>query len=197
MTQERIKSYEKRRKALTESSLLLMAKWNSPFKLYINSCGDRLGAALHESQIINEKPTEGRVCYISRQIKPTQGRYGARKMKFLCLVWELEKLHYYLDGSVFEVRADFNAIDSILNMKTPKRYMLRWQISIQEYRGNMTIVYKSQTNHKNFDRLSRWALANTPYNPAYVCLEAESQIQIEVINITDIGTEFFEEVRES
>ncbi|MBW0523440.1 hypothetical protein O181_063155 [Austropuccinia psidii MF-1] len=43
----------------------------------------------------------------------------------------------------------------------------------------------------------RWALINTPDNAAYVPLEAEPQIPIEGINKTDIGTEFFEEVRES
>ncbi|MBW0525701.1 hypothetical protein O181_065416 [Austropuccinia psidii MF-1] len=43
----------------------------------------------------------------------------------------------------------------------------------------------------------RWALANTPDNPPYVPLEEEPQIPIEGITITDIGTEFFEEVRES
>ncbi|MBW0563348.1 hypothetical protein O181_103063 [Austropuccinia psidii MF-1] len=61
----------------------------------------------------------------------------------------------------------------------------------------MTIVHKAGNIHKNADGLSRWALANTPYNPAYVPLEEEPQIPIEGINITDIGTEFFEEVRES
>ncbi|MBW0589721.1 hypothetical protein O181_129436 [Austropuccinia psidii MF-1] len=75
--------------------------------------------------------------------------------------------------------------------------MLRWQIAIQEYRGNMTIFYKAGNLHKNSDGLSRWALANTPDNTAYVPLEAEPQIPIEGINITDIWTEFFEEVRES
>ncbi|MBW0566206.1 hypothetical protein O181_105921 [Austropuccinia psidii MF-1] len=40
-------------------------------------------------------------------------------------------------------------------------------------------------------------LANTPDNPAYVPLEAETQIPTEGIKITDIGTEFFGEVRES
>ncbi|MBW0586241.1 hypothetical protein O181_125956 [Austropuccinia psidii MF-1] len=70
--------------------------------------------------------------------------------------------------------------------------MLRWQIAIQEYRGNMTIVHKAGNIHKNADRLSRWALANTPDSQAYVTLEAEPQIPIEGINITDIGTEFFE-----
>ncbi|MBW0534465.1 hypothetical protein O181_074180 [Austropuccinia psidii MF-1] len=71
MTQERIKAYEKIRKALTEAPLLLIPDWNIPFKLYIDACGDGLGEALHQVQIIDDKPTEGPVCYISRQIKPT------------------------------------------------------------------------------------------------------------------------------
>ncbi|MBW0580395.1 hypothetical protein O181_120110 [Austropuccinia psidii MF-1] len=109
-------------------------------------------------------------------------------MECLSLVWALEKLHHYLYGSVFEVIADCNAVKSLLNMKTPNRHMLRWKIAIQEYRGNMTIVHKAGKIHKKADGLSRWELANTPDNPAYVLLEAEPQIPIEGINITDIGT---------
>ncbi|MBW0504327.1 hypothetical protein O181_044042 [Austropuccinia psidii MF-1] len=118
-------------------------------------------------------------------------------MECLCLLWALEKLHYYLDGSVFEVITDGNAMKSLLKMKTPNGYMFRWQIAIQEYRGNMTIFHKAGNIYKNADGLSRWALANTPDNPAYVPLEAEPQIPIEGINIADIGTEFFGEFRES
>ncbi|MBW0586990.1 hypothetical protein O181_126705 [Austropuccinia psidii MF-1] len=81
MTQVRIKAYEKIGKGLTKPPLLLMPDWNIPFKLYIDACGDGLGAALHQVQIINEKPTEGPFCYISRQIKPTEARYGARQMQ--------------------------------------------------------------------------------------------------------------------
>ncbi|MBW0532053.1 hypothetical protein O181_071768 [Austropuccinia psidii MF-1] len=118
-------------------------------------------------------------------------------MKCLYLVWALEKLHYYVDGSVFEVITDCNAIKSLLNLKTPNRHMLRWQIAIQEFRGNMTIVHKAGNILKNADGLRRWELANTPDNPGYVPLEAEKKIPIEGININDIGTEFFEEFRES
>ncbi|MBW0531146.1 hypothetical protein O181_070861 [Austropuccinia psidii MF-1] len=75
--------------------------------------------------------------------------------------------------------------------------MLRCQIAIQEYRGDMTIVHKAGNIHKNSDGLSRWELANTPDNPAYLPLEAEPQIPIEGVNIAYIGTEFFEKVRES
>ncbi|MBW0539228.1 hypothetical protein O181_078943 [Austropuccinia psidii MF-1] len=197
MTQERIEDYEKIRKSLTEAPLLLIPYWNIPFKFYIDTCGDGLGAALHQVQIIDDKPAEGPVCYISRQSKPTEARYSVSQMECLCLVWVLERLHYYLDGSVFEVINDCTAVKSLLNMQTPNRYMLICQIAIQEYRGNMTIVHNEGKIHKNSYGLRRWALANTPDNPAYVALEAEPQIPIEGINITDIGTEFFVEVRES
>ncbi|MBW0504852.1 hypothetical protein O181_044567 [Austropuccinia psidii MF-1] len=75
--------------------------------------------------------------------------------------------------------------------------MLRWKIAIQEYRGNMTIFHKAGNIYKNAYGLSRWALANTPNIPACVPLEEEPQIPIEGIKITYIGTEFFDEVRES
>ncbi|MBW0492346.1 hypothetical protein O181_032061 [Austropuccinia psidii MF-1] len=174
-----------------------MPDWDIPFQLFIDECGVGLGADLHQVQIIDDKPTEGLVCYISRERKPTESRYGASQMECLFLVWALQKLNYYLDGCVFEVITDCNSVKSLLNMKTPIRHMLRWQIAIKEYRDNMTIVHKEGNIHTNADGLSRWALANTPDNPSYVPLEAETQILIEVINITDIGTELFKEVRES
>ncbi|MBW0526871.1 hypothetical protein O181_066586 [Austropuccinia psidii MF-1] len=77
MTQERIEDYEKIRKALTEAPSLPIPDWNVPFKLYIDACGDGLWAALHQVQIIDDQPTEGPVCYISRQIKPTEARWNA------------------------------------------------------------------------------------------------------------------------
>ncbi|MBW0557194.1 hypothetical protein O181_096909 [Austropuccinia psidii MF-1] len=82
-------------------------------------------------------------------------------------------------------------------MKAPNRHMLRLKIAIQEYRGNMTIVHKAGNMQKNADSLSRGALPNTSDNPAYVPKSEETQIPIERINITDVGTEFFEQVTES
>ncbi|MBW0584517.1 hypothetical protein O181_124232 [Austropuccinia psidii MF-1] len=61
----------------------------------------------------------------------------------------------------------------------------------------MTIAHTAGNIHKSADGLSRWALANTPDNPANVPLEAGPNIIIEGINITNFETESFEEVRES
>ncbi|MBW0579450.1 hypothetical protein O181_119165 [Austropuccinia psidii MF-1] len=115
-------------KALTTSPLLLMPDFKIPFKLYIDASGDGLRAALHEVQIMNDKTLEGPVFFISRQIKQTEARYWAIQMECLCLFWSLEKLNYILEGCVFEVITDSTSVKSLLNMKTPKRNMLRWKI---------------------------------------------------------------------
>ncbi|MBW0563236.1 hypothetical protein O181_102951 [Austropuccinia psidii MF-1] len=142
MTVDRVKAFESLRQALTTAPLLLIPEFQLPFKLYINASGDGLGAAIHQVQIINDTPVEGPICFISRQIKPTEARYGAIQMECLCLVWSLEGLNYFLEGCGFEVITDYTAVKSLLNMNTPNRHIPRWQIAIQEYRGNMTIVQK-------------------------------------------------------
>ncbi|MBW0506236.1 hypothetical protein O181_045951 [Austropuccinia psidii MF-1] len=80
MTQERIQEYEKIRYTFTNSPLLLIPDWKLPFKLYIDACCESLGAALHQVKIVNDKPYEGAICFISRQMKPTEARYGDRQM---------------------------------------------------------------------------------------------------------------------
>ncbi|MBW0593234.1 hypothetical protein O181_132949 [Austropuccinia psidii MF-1] len=61
----------------------------------------------------------------------------------------------------------------------------------------MTIVYKARNVHKNADGLSRWAVPKTPEIPAYFPENAEPQITIEGINITDVEIELFQEARDS
>ncbi|MBW0534290.1 hypothetical protein O181_074005 [Austropuccinia psidii MF-1] len=192
MTEEKVKAYEELKYSLTNAPFLLMPDWKLSFKLYINACEEGLVASLHQTQIINDKPVEGPICFISRQINPTEARYGGSQMEYLCLVWDMEKLHYYLDGTLFDVITDFNSVKSLLNMKTSNRHMLRWKIAIQEYRGNIAIFHKSVNIHKNADGLRRQALGNAPENPAWV---PQEEHHIDGIYVTDIGTEFFSQVK--
>ncbi|MBW0535625.1 hypothetical protein O181_075340 [Austropuccinia psidii MF-1] len=172
MTIDTVKAFEFLRQALTTAPLLLMPNLKLPFKLHIDASGDGLGAEIHQVQILNDKPSEGPICFISRQLKPNEARYGA-------------------------IITDCTAVKSLLNMKTPNRHMLRWQIAIQEYMGNMTIVHKDGNIHKNSDGLSRWPLPYDINNPAYVPEEGSPQIPIERESVTDLNTTFFEELRSS
>ncbi|MBW0499370.1 hypothetical protein O181_039085 [Austropuccinia psidii MF-1] len=74
MTEERVKAYEELKNCLTNAPFLLRPDWKLPFKLCIDACGEGLGAVLHQTQIINDKPVEGPIYFISRQIKPTEAR---------------------------------------------------------------------------------------------------------------------------
>ncbi|MBW0546484.1 hypothetical protein O181_086199 [Austropuccinia psidii MF-1] len=64
MTEEKVKAYEELKNSLTNAAFLLMPDWKLPLKLYIDSCGEGLGAALHQTQIINDKPVELPLCFI-------------------------------------------------------------------------------------------------------------------------------------
>ncbi|MBW0460930.1 hypothetical protein O181_000645 [Austropuccinia psidii MF-1] len=144
-----------------------MPDFKLPFKLYIDSSGDALGSELHQVNIINDKPIEGPICFLYRKIKPTQAIYEESKMEFLFLVWAFGRLHYFLEGCDLEAITNCTAVKSFSSMKKPNIHMLRWQIVIQEYRGNMTIVQKDGNIHKNYNGLRRWPLPNDIYNPDY------------------------------
>ncbi|MBW0517991.1 hypothetical protein O181_057706 [Austropuccinia psidii MF-1] len=158
ITKERRDAYEKIKYKLKNAPVLILPDFELPFKLYIDAeCSQGLRAALHQSQIVNGEPREGSICYISSKLKDSEARYGATQTECLCLVWALEKLCYYLKGAVFEVYKDCKALKSLMNMKTTNRHMLRWQIVMQEYRGNMTIIYKDGKSHTNAD--GHWTMS--------------------------------------
>ncbi|MBW0502252.1 hypothetical protein O181_041967 [Austropuccinia psidii MF-1] len=141
ITKERRDAYERIKHELTNETVLILPDFELPFKLYIDAaCSQGLAAALHQRQLVDGEPREGVICYISRQMKYSEARYVATQIECICLFWGLEKLHYYLEGAVFEVYTDCTALKSLLNINTTNRHMLRWQIATLEYRRNMTII---------------------------------------------------------
>ncbi|MBW0497897.1 hypothetical protein O181_037612 [Austropuccinia psidii MF-1] len=184
-------AYERNKKKLTNAPVLILPQLELPFKSFIDAARNQcLGAALHQRQILDVEPREGVICYISRQLKDSKDRYGATQTECLCLFWSLGKLHYYLEGAVFEVYTDCTTLKSLLNMKTANRHMLRWQIAIQEYKRNLTIIYKEGKIHTNADSLSRWPLDNVKGNPAYEH-EAAAKITIHFMEIDSKKTSDF------
>ncbi|MBW0482513.1 hypothetical protein O181_022228 [Austropuccinia psidii MF-1] len=168
LTKARGDAYPRIKHELTNAPLLILPGFELPFKLYIYAaCIQGLGEALHQRQVVDGEPSEGVICCISRQLKDSEARYGETQTEFLCQYWALGKLHYYLEGSVFEVYTDLTALKSLLKMNTTNRHMFRWQIAIQEYIGSTTIIYKEGKSHTTSDGLSRCPFDNFKSNPAY------------------------------
>ncbi|MBW0517295.1 hypothetical protein O181_057010, partial [Austropuccinia psidii MF-1] len=183
ITKERRDEYERIKYELTNAPVLILPDFELPFKLYIDAaCSQALGTALHQRQSVDGEPREGVIFYISGKLKDSEARYGATQTECLCLVLSLEKLHYYLEGAVFEVYTDCTALKYLLNIKTTKRHMLRLQIAIQEYRGNVTTIYKEGKSQTNPYGLSRFPLDNVKRNPDYDP-EVEAKIPIHFMEI--------------
>ncbi|MBW0546558.1 hypothetical protein O181_086273 [Austropuccinia psidii MF-1] len=62
MTKEGVKAYGELKNSSKHAPFLLMPDWKLPFKLYIDASEEGLGAVLHQTQIINDKPVEGPIC---------------------------------------------------------------------------------------------------------------------------------------
>ncbi|MBW0578998.1 hypothetical protein O181_118713 [Austropuccinia psidii MF-1] len=78
ITKERRDAYERIKHALTNAPVLILPDFELPLRLYIDAaCRQGLGATLHQRQIVDGEPREGVICYISRQLKDSEARYGA------------------------------------------------------------------------------------------------------------------------
>ncbi|MBW0559465.1 hypothetical protein O181_099180 [Austropuccinia psidii MF-1] len=176
-------AYEKIKYELTNAPVLILPDFEPPFKLYIDAaCSHGLGEDLHKRQIVDGEPREGVIFYISRKLKDSEARYGVTQTECLFLVWALEKLHYYFEGAIFEIYTDCTGLKSCLKMNTSNRHMLRWKLAIEDYRGNITIIYKEGKCHTNAYGLSSWPLDNVKSNPAYDP-EVEAKIPIHFMEL--------------
>ena len=60
----------------------------------------------------------------------------------------------------------------------------------------MTVVHKAGKKHSNADGLSRWALPNTPDNPAWTS-EDENIFPILGINVCDLDKSYYSLIKDS
>ncbi|MBW0490262.1 hypothetical protein O181_029977 [Austropuccinia psidii MF-1] len=79
VTEERLKAYEELKNDLTNAPFPLMPDWKLPLKLYIDACGEGLGAALHQTQIINDKPVEGKFASFEEKLSQKKKDMGKAK----------------------------------------------------------------------------------------------------------------------
>ncbi|MBW0492469.1 hypothetical protein O181_032184 [Austropuccinia psidii MF-1] len=78
ITKERRDAYERIKHELTNETVLILPNFELIFKLYMDAaCSQGLRAALHQRQIVDGEPRDGVICYISRQLKDSEARYGA------------------------------------------------------------------------------------------------------------------------
>ncbi|MBW0526106.1 hypothetical protein O181_065821 [Austropuccinia psidii MF-1] len=157
ITKESRDAYERIKHELTNAAVLIISYFELPFKLYIVAAFTQgFGAVLHQRQILDGEPRAWIICYISRKLKDSEARYGATQTEDLFLLWALEKLHYDLEGAVFEVYTDF----------TPKRDKAKLIVMANaaydpEVAAKIPISFMEIDRRKNL-KFSKWAANLVP-----------------------------------
>jgi len=166
---EQAAAFEASKQAMIDAVTLFKPDFSDqakPFIVYTDASFTGLGAALYQTQNIHGESREVPICFISRKLGDTEHRYAATQLECLCVVWMLEKLHFYLHGATFTIVTDCDALKTLLTARWVNRHMIRWQVGIQDYHGKFEIVHRAGTAHSNADGPSRNPLPNDPSNPA-------------------------------
>ena len=150
--QESIAAFEQLKERLCSAEVLAAPDFERPFSLYCDASYQGYGAALHQVHDGKERP----VLYISRSLQAAEKNYAPTELECGCVVWALEKLSHYLDGSKVTVYTDGRALSWILDQKVhTNRKLARWATTLDHFRENLAIIHRPGRSNGNADGLSR------------------------------------------
>ena len=148
-TPECEESFLKLRSWLTSSPILMAPDYSLPFIVQTDASDIGLGVVL--SQVVDG--SEHPVCFLSRKLLPRERNYSTIEKECLAIVWGIQMLDPYLFGTMFTVQTDHNPIQWLNSLKAKNQRLLRWSLSLQEYRFD--IVHRKGSANANADALSR------------------------------------------
>src|SRR5947207_3689156 len=143
-----------RQQAFGSSPILIHPDVEREFILYIDACARGIAGSLHQISLEDQK--EHPILYISRRLNKHESKYTATEMECLGLVWCLDKLTHYVDGSQLRLVTDHNALKWIWGIKSDVNARLfKWSLILSSLKDKVTIVHRPGRFHQNIDPLSR------------------------------------------
>ena len=153
-TPETREAFRLLQQALASSPVLIHPDFEREFILYIDACALGLAGNLHQISLEDQK--EHPILYISRRLNKHESKYTATEMECLGLVWCLDKLAHYVDGSQLRLVTDHNALKWIWGIKSDVNARLfKWSLILSSLKDKVTIVHRPGRFHQNVDPLSR------------------------------------------
>lgn len=149
-TPARQEAFQNLKEALSSRPVLISPDYSRQFVLQCDASNRGLGVVLSQ---INEKKEEHPVLYLSRKLTPREEAYSTSEKECLCIVWAIQKLSCYIQGTKFTVETDHCPLSWLRQMSGKNGRLLRWSLILQEY--NFDVKYKKGSENLNADGLSR------------------------------------------
>lgn len=135
---------------LISAPVLTCPNFDLPFVIQTDASAYGLGAILSQNH-----PDLGErvVCYLSRSLTKQERKYSTTERECLAVLWSVEKLRPYIEGTHFTVVTDHWSLCWLNNLKDPTGRLARWAIRLQQY--SFDLVHRKGKDHVVPDMLSR------------------------------------------
>jgi transposase InsO family protein len=134
---------------LVSAPILSCPNFDQPFFIQTDSSDYGLGAVLSQ----NLEDGERVISYISRSLQKNERKFSATEKECLAVIWAIEKLRPYIEGSKFTVVTDCHSLIWLNNLKDPSGRLSRWALRLQGY--DFDIIHRRGKDNVVPDALSR------------------------------------------
>jgi hypothetical protein len=135
--------------ALINAPMLSCSDFEHPFTLQCDASDVGIGAVLTQNIDGHERV----VCYLSRALLPAEQRYTTTEKECLSVIYAIERLRCYFEGTRFTVVTDHYSLLWLNNLKDPLGRVGRRVIRLQAF--DFDIVHRKGKDNVVPDCLSR------------------------------------------
>lgn len=135
---------------LISAPVLSCPNFELPFVIQTDASAYGIGAVLTQNcPDLGERV----ICYLSRSLTKQERKYTTTERECLAVLWSIERLRPYVEGTHFTVVTDHWSLCWLNNLKDPTGRLARWAIRLQQY--SFDLVHRKGKEHVVPDMLSR------------------------------------------
>ena len=141
------------RDILLSPPVLGLPKANRPYMVDTDASEYQLGATLLQQQDDDNPTSWTTIGYWSRALTKEEKNYSATERECLAVIWGLQTLRPYVEGTHILIRTDHAALRWLVTLKDPTGRLARWSYKLSTV--DYEIIYRPGRQHQVPDALSR------------------------------------------
>lgn len=150
LNDEQAEAFQKLIDAVLQPPVLALPKPDLPYSIDTDASDYQVGAALFQEYGDKERKPIG---FWSRTLLPAEKNYSTSEKECLAVVWAMQTLRPYVQGTHFTVNTDHSALRWLMEICEPSGRLMRWRLRLSEFDFN--IVHKKGLINTQADAMSR------------------------------------------
>lgn len=134
---------------LIRAPILTCPDFDKPFIIQCDASDFGVGAVLTQGQNDDERV----ISYLSRSLTKSERRYSTTEKECLAVLFAIEKLRPYIEGTHFTVVTDHYSLKWLNSIKDPVGRIARWAVRLQQY--DFEVIHRKGKDNVVPDALSR------------------------------------------